>query len=254
MVLLILLLVGGGGWIVESLLLEPSLVLDRLQLWRLISYPLAAAAWSLLLGALAFGEPGEAVESTLGRRRFALLLGAVVLGSGLLHLLLFAGSGVVLAGMTNPAVAVAVGFLYLYPFGQAKILFVHVSRVLLGGLILLIAAVLLALAVGAGGEPLLLLSGGGGSALLSLLWFHLTFQKYPVLPTLTARLAPLVGGGREASPSGYIPEMERGMTRERQGPTRAQRADALLEKIAAHGIDSLSDEERAFLDDFAKRM
>ncbi|MCE7933799.1 MAG: hypothetical protein DYG96_04315, partial [Chlorobi bacterium CHB2] len=67
------LLIGGlpfSAPIVANIVLNPVDISDQYQLWRLLSYPLGPSFIGLLLAGIAFGAPGEEVESMLGKRSF----------------------------------------------------------------------------------------------------------------------------------------------------------------------------------------
>ena len=83
---------GLLGGVEGYLVLAPSLIFPRFELWRLLSYPLAAGFLDLLIAMICFGVPGEELEQMVGTGRFGLLLLLLTLGIGVLHSLLFFGS------------------------------------------------------------------------------------------------------------------------------------------------------------------
>ena len=254
MILFIALFFGAGGSIYRFTSLDPVAVLEGMELWRLLTWPFAPGAGSLLLGALAFGEPAERIEDLLGTRRFALILLLITLGCGILHLLIFSGSAVPLAGMLVLSLSLALSFVYVFPHGESRILFFNLSNRILALVIAAVALLLLALQVSELGDPLILVSGGPLPALLLLGWIHLRYRQSSLFPTLTRRLEQLGGEGGERelmrARFGHIAPV----TREHHRPHPSKRADALLEKIAEQGIESLTEEERAFLEDYSRRL
>lgn len=263
MILFIALVFGTGGIIRDFTILFPVAVLDRAEAWRLLLYPFVPDPGSLLVAALVFGETAERIEDLLGTRRFGLLLLLTILVPGVLHLLLFGNAGIPLAGSLNLSLSLALASYYVFPNGETRVLFFNLRRIVFTGLVLAVGVLLLALALNESREPGLLLTNGPAAALTTLLWFHLRYRISGLFPRLTDRLARFggTGGASELTRARYgdmaahrRTAAQPRISRERQRPSPAQRADALLEKIAERGVDSLTEEERDFLDDYSRRL
>lgn len=233
-----------------------------LEFWRLLTYPLALNFGGLLVGTIAFSQPGEEIEGMLGKRSFGLLLLSVTLLASLLYLLIFWGRTIpALAGPQNIALFVMVGYVYLFPDSSVRIIFFDVRSK-----ILLLLMSLLSLGIGVfwittGETPLVLLGEGGLGLLAGAIWFHVVYQKYPVLlgpVRAVARLFERKPQAQMSVRSAPQTEQRSGVKKEgsRQGPVIPddERLDMILEKISSSGYESLSGEERKFLEEYSSRL
>ena len=263
MILFIALVFGAGGIVRDFAVLLPSAVLDRAEVWRLLLYPFVPDPGSLLIAALVFGDTAERVEDLLGTRRFGLLLLLLILIPGALHLLIFGTEEVPLSGSLNLSLSLALASYYVFPDGESRVLFFNLRRIVFTVLVLFAGVLILAISLNEWGEPGLLITNGPAAAFITLFWFHLRYRVSRLFPRLSDRLYWLGGrGGTEEMRGSRFGDMsahrrtpgEPRLPRERQRPSPAQRADALLEKIAERGVDSLTQDERDFLDDYSKRL
>ncbi|MBC8146111.1 MAG: hypothetical protein H7X80_11050 [bacterium] len=268
-VLFVLSLLGISHRFNGFLLLSPPLIVPGFELWRLVTYPLAitgSAFVGMLIGSICFGAPGEEVEQMLGTRRFGFLLLWVVIGSAILHVAMFAGSPVVLAGPVNAALFVLVGFVYLFPHAEVR-LFLFGLR----GWVLLtfIGALLMFMAiynVVEGGTPLRLFSDGGFGLILGAFYFHIRYQKYPVLLRPIRTVERMFAGGRsdgawQATPAARkaaAPQPVRLRMPFQKTPPREmndeERLNNILDRISEKGYSDLSADEQAFLRDYSGRL
>ncbi len=266
LILFLLLLVGYGGDLLRLFALSGASVLDGTELWRLITWPLAPGLGSLVVGALAFFTPAEELEGLLGTRTFLLWLFSIVLGNGIVHMLLFPGTIPLLTGLFSISLFVVIGYIYFYPHGSVKIFFFSLRSTWLTAVVTAIWLLVIIDRSLESDELLVALSGGLLSSLVALLWFHGRYQRYDILPGVTWLLSHITGEHQTGS-TARVPKWgsvsvhqrsstrtTRGTRRERETPSPSQRADALLDKISSSGVDSLTDEERAFLDDYSRRM
>ncbi len=264
LILFLALVVGFGNELGRMFALPPDLFGNSSQVWRLITWPLAPSFGALLIGAFAFFTPAEELEGLLGSRTFGFWIVGVILGSGLLHLALFSGtSSPSLTGVTAPAFFVMTGYIYFYPRSTVKVFFVHLSLRSLATIMVLLWVFFILLNMSGPADLFLLVTTGGAATILSLIWFQGRYQRYDLLPGLTWLVSHLTGV-HESGASAEKKSRTRatfgrtggkgGVTRERTEPSPVQRADMLLEKISSKGLGSLTNEERAFLEDYSKRI
>lgn len=259
MVLFLLTLFGLSGFISGPTILIPSLVLEDLQLWRLLTYPLAPAFMSVLVGAVVFGQPGEEVEGMFGRKKFGLLLLVITLAVGGLHLLLFASSDPPLAGLINQALFMMVVYVYLFPQSSVHIFFFSVRSIILLGL-MLAAAIIWGVVLISGGASLLtpLVTGLLG-AIAGYLYAELSYGKHREASGLARRSARSRSGSMKGVTKGGGLRVIHSMTRTKE-PENAEIADdetrmnKLLDKISDRGYDALTADEKEFLERYSSRI
>ncbi len=267
-VLFVLYLFRLGGYIDAFTTLWPYKVWPDWELWRLVVYPLAIGGiFDLLAASITFSAPGEELESMLGTRGFGFLLLCVVLGGALLQMVLFWNEAIPLYGMINPTVFTLIGFVYLFPQSDIRVIFFNVRSWII---LLLVATLALAepiLLVTRGGvTPWIMVTHGGFGILLGLAYFHARYQKYAVL------LGPIRSIERVAarmwipSPTKRTTAPQRVSTQQpvriripfpKSAPremTDEERLNMLLDKINEKGYAALNDEERLFLDDYSNRI
>ena len=249
-----------------AILFEPYVVMTSaavwpgLEFWRLLTYPLALNFGGLLIGTIAFSQPGEEIEGMLGKRSFGVLLLSVTLLVSVLYLMIFFRDAFpALAGPQNMALFVMVGYVYLFPDSSVRIIFFDVRSK-----ILLLVMSLLALGTGvfwitAGQTPLILLGEGGLGLLAGAIWFHVVYQKYPVLLGPVRAVARLFERKKSpltvhSAPQAVREEVKKEGGRQRPVISDDERLDMILEKISSNGYESLSGEERKFLEEYSSRL
>ena len=268
MVLFILALFRLHGLVNPWSYLSPELIWPGGELWRLITYPLALSFGGLIVGSIVFGQPGEEIEGMFGRVKFGLVLLFTTIVTALLHLLAFwGGTGPALAGPMNISLFVMVGYVYLFPAGSVTIFFFSVRSKII--LIVIVAAVVLisGLAVSGGASPLIFLSEGLSGGLIGILWFHIVYQKYPVLLGPIRRLEGLFGGKEKTSsvrstrPVSMKPTIRLSRTKKEEKRSKGERLltdeerlNAILEKIGEQGYESLTPDEQTFLNEYSSRL
>lgn len=268
-VMFVLSFVGLAGVITSATMLTPQLIIPDFELWRLVSYPLAIGVgmWgALLIAAICFGAPAEEVEQMLGTRRFSLLLLVVTLVVAATHMLFFFGTNRPLGGPINIALFTLVGFVYLFPHSEVRIIFFSVRGWVL--LTFIAATVILISILGwlQGGSPFDLLTDGGYGMLLGAAYFHIRFQKYAVLLRPIRTVERMVAGGRSESAWKATPATRRASAPQpvrlrmpfQKAPQREisdeERLNSILDRINEKGYSDLSDEEKAFLRDYSGRI
>ena len=256
-----------AGVMAGALVLEPFRVIPDLQLWRLLTYTLVPGWFGLLFAVIAFTVPGEELEGMIGSRRYGLLLLGVVLIAAALHMLLFYRGHTELSGVGNPAIFSFVGFVYLFPNSELRLLFFNIrSWVLLA----FMAGALLCLGlVNAfyGGSFWPFFANGGIGLLLGGLYFHARFQKYPFLLRPIRSMERMAGFGRYPSVSPRPAQAPRRAMTQQQVRVRIpfqkpvprelsdeERLNMILDKIHEKSYTALSDEEKKFLNDYSGRL
>lgn len=248
MVLVTLLLASGHGALVDSLAYSSEAVRHG-QVWRLVSYAFVAAPsiW-FLLEMLMLWYFGREVENGLGWKRFAILyVGLVLLGPMLLQGFGLAGMPQTFAGAQEVNFAVFAAFVAMHP--QAQFFFGMAARWVFLGLLAISSLQLLA-----DHQPARVLMLLASSALAVTLMRRAGFEeplfgfsfrwRLPQVFSPKPRLSVVKEGGKAAEmarPAGQAPDPEAEM-------------DRLLEKISRQGIASLSNAERASLEQARRAM
>lgn len=262
MILFILAIFRMDGLITPWAGLRPTLIWPGYEFWRLLTYPLALNFGGLLIGSIVFAQPGEEMESMFGRTKFGIMLLVVTLLTSILHVLFFWGqSSPILAGPINMSLFVIVGYLYLFPESSVTIFFFSIRTRVLMVLMLLFVFIMSGVSIAAGNSPLVIFSEGVLGLLAGLLWFHVVYQKYPVLLGPIRTIESLFRGAEpQRGEKSSVTVMSRPIRRrERQEEKKAslsdeERLDAILEKIGEKGYQSLTPDEQAFLDEYSSKL
>lgn len=242
--------------------MRPDQIWPGFEFWRLFTYPIGRNFGGLLIGAIVFSQPGEEIESMMGKRRFGVVLLIVTLFVSLLYLLLFfASPGPRLAGPQNLALFVMVGYVYLFPGSSVRVIFFNVGSKVLLLIMALIAVAGTVYDVSLGESVLVFFGEGGAGLILGAIWFHVAYQKYPVL---LGPLRALTGTGqkvrqerRRPVSAPRIPSRRGGegtSESSRRAVSDEDRLDAILEQISRKGYESLTPDDRRFLDEYSSRL
>jgi hypothetical protein len=232
---------GSGGPVQTHIMLDPDAVMSG-QVWQLLTWPIAYPGGIGLLDAFVmfiFWYFGTEIEGLLGRKRMAWFLGLVTVGLGLLWVAVVELSTLYgrLSSLDQIELMVLLVFIAEYPHRR---FFFNIPGWVIGVIIV--------------GISVLSYVGNRGWLLL------LNFALGLVLTALVARSLGLMSEWRQV-PQLRVRRLSRPHRRRRpsgptvvQGPwqppepspvSRDQAAlDALLDKISASGMDSLSDHER----------
>ena len=239
--------------------MSPAAVWPGLELWRLLTYPLALNFGGLLIGAICFSQPGEEIENMLGKKQFGSVLLALTLVVSVLYTLMFFMSpGPELAGPQNLALFVLVGYVYLFPGSSVRIIFFSVNSKTLLLVLGLLAIGLGIIPIVNGESPLVLLGEGAAGLIAGALWFHIRYQKYPFLLGPLRSIAGMFRGKQDIAVQKSKPvKLRVEKSEQKQGTGKLsdeERLDAILEKISKSGYNSLGKDERAFLDEYSSKL
>lgn len=268
-ILFVLSLFGIMGRVAGFLYLSPVQLFPGLELWRVLTYPIAPAFIGLLVGSIVFSAPAEEVEQMLGGRPFGILLLVITAVIALMHTLIFFGRpGPVLAGPVNLALFVLVGFVYLFPQSEIRILFFNIRSwgllAFVGGGILLYSIYVW---LESGANPLGFFADGGYGILLGGVYFHARYQKYTFLLRQirsVERIAERVRStGSPSAPSAAPRRAAQQQTARIRIPfqksvgrelTDEERLNLILERINEKSYNALTEEEKKFLSEYSSRL
>jgi len=248
-VYLLQLTVFTSPWLIENFGFTPSLALQ--QPWTLLTYAfLHGDLLHIAFNALALFMFGRPVEARIGSARFLRLYAIAGLGGAALSLLLLPLAGdATIIGASGAIYGVMLAFVLEWP--DAPIL-VFPIPVPVKAKWLMAFLVVISLVPGLQqGVAVFAHLGGFAAAFL-----------YLKAPGLLSR-ARVPSGGEPRAPAVLVRPMVDGHRRaDPFGPTRRRSPDAtvldevnrVLDKISERGMDSLTPEERRFLDEMSKRF
>jgi len=244
-----------GVWMVQWLYNHPDGVLERYYLWQpLTSAFLHADFMHILFNMLFLWWFGRELEQIYGRRDFLwfYLLACYVGGmayavGGLLHTGLNPS-----IGASSGVMGVVVLYAFFFPNRQIWIYFLFPVK------IWMVAVVYVA------GDVLGFLGGGGGvanaahlgGAAVGVLFRFYDLRWTTLTRRLTGRRRPRRGRYRDEAPR-IIPLRRREPEPEPEGRLpndEDRRMDALLERIKRDGMESLSAEEKTFLEEMSRKL
>lgn len=256
-------------WAIDSSLLEPLVLIAddvrRGQLWRLVTWPVVntpQSIWTILTIAI-FWYFGRELEGMLGRNRFAWFLLILTVVPAIVATIV----GLNVAGLEYLELAVLLVFIAEYPF----------ARFFFGIPGWVIAAVIVGLQVlvfvgNRDSDGLIFLFAIIATAALAARSFGLA-TALPWIPRLP--LPDALSGTSSSGPRRSSKGKVRGKKRTQssgvvEGPWKAPppppstpspdtlaaqaELDALLDKISADGLDSLSAEEKKRLNELSKKL
>lgn len=232
---------GNLGPVQSHIVLDPDSVVSG-QVWRLITWPLAYPGGIGLLDIFAifiFWYFGTEIESLLGKTRMAWFLGLVTVGLGLLWVAVVELSTLygALSSVNQLELMVLLVFIAEYPFRR---FFFNIPGWVIGLIIIGISV----LSYVGDREWLLLLNFGLGLLLTAVIAHSLgLLSEWRHVPRVRLHRSPRPR--RQKRTAG--PTVVQGPWQPPEPPpvSRDQAAlDALLDKISATGMDSLTDGER----------
>jgi hypothetical protein len=232
---------GNLGPVQSHLYLDPDSVVSG-QLWRVLTWPIAYPGGIGLLDVFAifiFWYFGTEIESLLGKKKMAWFLGLITVGLGLLWVAVVELSTLygTLSSLNQLELMVLLVFIAEYPHRR---FFFNIPGWVIGAIIVGISV----LSYVGNRQWLLLMNFALGLLLTAIVARSLGLMSdWRGVPSLRIRRSPRPKRQRRASGPTVV-----------QGPwhasgpppvSRDQAAlDALLDKISASGMDSLTDQER----------
>jgi membrane associated rhomboid family serine protease len=250
-VVVLLLTVLTAPAVTAVLQFEPGAALRRP--WTFVSYMVAhAGVLHLALNLVLLNAVGPAVERRLGGRGFLLFyvycgVGAALFAAGLSPLTDIPP----MIGASGAVLGVVLAFAMFWPDAEITLLPLPVNVSAKSLLFVLIALdLVLALAREAGIAHLGHLGGLAAAYVFLRLQTltHRAARKPPAAPTRRAVLAPI--SASQGRPVELRPAAARQEAPETISP---EELDRVLDKISASGLESLTAEERRFLDEAAQR-
>jgi membrane associated rhomboid family serine protease len=259
---------------------------DSLQrtLWSAVTYMFVHfGVWHLALTMYALVAFGPRLESSIGTRAFTLYYLWCGFGGAVFHLL-FGGSGLLVGGS---AAVFGVMFAYCQQWPRDEVAFAGVLPMRAWTLAALLVVANLALGLASsneftaavGGQRFVYLAHLGG---IAFGWLYFRTPPAASLERLRQRISPAPDYHDETPPraiprtlpraraqrdevdeivakSKAVAAQKRPVTRavapaRSTGETRAAELDRVLDKISLSGLESLSDDERALLDEMARRL
>jgi membrane associated rhomboid family serine protease len=251
-VMLLLATVLTSGGVVQALAFDPASVLARP--WTILTYMFVhGGVLHLAANMLALYVFGTPVENRLGGRPFLLYYLGCGIGAALASLAMAAlhYNPAPVVGASGAVLGIAVAFAMLWPDAEILIFPIPVpirARVL----VFLYAFGQLAMAL-FGTQDGIAHPAHVGGLLFGWIFFKLR-DRAPRAPQPRARrLEPVVMAQsvvRDAAPINQRPA--RSQPAQNDDPMTAE-VDRVLDKISARGIDSLTSDERRFLEEMSKR-
>jgi membrane associated rhomboid family serine protease len=227
--------------LVEQLAFVPALALQRP--WTIVTYMFLHGGFAhILFNMLSLFFFGPRVESRLGSRRFITMYLVSGIVGALLSLLFSPNAAII--GASGAVYGVMLCFAYYWPRDQILIWGVLPveARVMV---IAMTVISLFAARSGAGGIAHFAHLGGFLGGWLALKWF----ERRPELKKWQAKARPVVP--KESSESSLA--RWRRIRRDNLHEVNQAELDRILDKISAHGIQSLTPSDREFLERFSSR-
>ena len=227
--------------------LYSELVVHQFQAWRLITYPffmlasmrgLLSAIFTLLWTAVIIAMFGGELETIIHTKRLAISLGITIVAGGILFS--FISSDGALAGPSTISMFMLGGFAYLWPKREISVFGLFWVKAWVIALAIFIFSI-----IPMNGTKLdssaANLFGPIFGALGAIISFHVLYRQYSFGRTFLNRAEDILKrkpARRYASTKGIILNDPKAIE---------ARIDAILDKIASAGMQSLSKEEREFL-------
>jgi hypothetical protein len=232
---------GNGGPVQTHLMLDPDSVLNG-QVWRLLTWPIAYPTGFGLFDVFAifiFWYFGTEIETLLGKKKMAWFLGLITVGLGLLWVAVIEVSTTYAQLFSINQLELMVLLVFIAEYPQRRFFF-NIPGWVIG---VIIVGIYMLGYVG-NRNWLLLLNFALGLLLTALVAKALgLLSEWRAVPRLAVRRSPRPKKQKRSSG----PTVVQGPWQPSQSApvSRDQAAlDALLDKISASGMDSLTDQER----------
>jgi membrane associated rhomboid family serine protease len=221
--------------------------------WQLITYQfMHAGFWHLLLNGWAIYTFGRELESLLGGRKFLALMFSSGIVGGVFQILVallwpqYFGGAVV--GASACAFGLVAAFALIFPERELTMLIFFVIPVHLRAQTLLIGSAVLAVAGIA--FPMDNVANAAHLGGMAMGWLFVR----KILQGDWSRLAGAFHPAKKKNSSSRRPSLEPAEQRGELADFVASEVDPILDKISAHGIQSLTPRERAILEAARKKM
>lgn len=231
----------------------------RGEVWTLLTHPFAATfGWESILGWVAFWFLGHMTEDRVGRTQYLLLLGWCVVAASAGHL---GGQSVdAIRRLSEPAlggwgtinIACLFALVAVEPSAKMELGFARAPMWFVAAFWMLIDVGIAAREMG-GGTPQLWGHVASAIAAFALVWFGALDRPAKWIASGAARRRE-AAAARKRDAEGPGPYRAGNVARaDAAAKAERERVDALLAKIGAEGISSLTEAERAFLNEASKR-
>lgn len=232
---------------VTALALQPAMVMQRGYVWQVLTWPLfAAPGLGAIFDAVVLWLMGRQVERELGKRRFGWMLLALVVGESILALLLalaFRANSPILAGLSSLATVIVLIVIAENP----KMPFFFRIPAWVIGLVIILIPFLSSLASRNWLGLLHLVLSLALAAIIAK--FAGMLSRYAFIPGQMITGQPRVRTPKASRRTGQDSTVVQGPWTTYEPPAREDaEMDALLDKIMAGGLDSLTPKERKRLE------
>ncbi len=219
--------------------LKPSWVLQKGQIWRLVTYMFlhdSMLPWHLLFNMLALWMFGVELEHKWGTRRFVLFYFIGGIGSGLVSLLLIMVNDTLIIGASGAVLAILTAYAYYFPDRRILLFFLFPVPVRVAVIIFGAISVLGAMQ-SSGGIAHLTHLGGIIVAIIYLRYYNQVIALWSHQRAAKAEKVMRHRAEKKIQKDQYVEEV----------------IDPILKKISEEGMDALSKEEKKTLEDFSKK-
>lgn len=261
-VALLIVQLAASEWFRFPLMRHLSLApgdVGRGEVWALLTHPFAATlGWESVLGWLAFWFLGHMTEDRIGRTQYLLLLGWCVVAASAGHLGTQSVDAIrrlsepALGGWGTINIACLFALVAVEPSARMELGFVRPPMWLVAAFWVLMDVGIAAREMG-GGTPQLWGHVASGIAAFALVWFGALDRPAKWVASVVARRRQ-AEAAKKREQEGHGPYHAGNVARAADAAkAERERVDALLEKIGAEGIASLTEAERTFLNEASKR-
>jgi membrane associated rhomboid family serine protease len=218
--------------------LVPNDVMHRGRVWEVVTYAfLHGSGWHLFFNMFALWMFGPHIEGAWGSRRFLTYYFICLLGAAGAQFLL--APDVLVVGASGAIYGILLAFGLMVPDAVIYLFFFFPVRAIQA--VMFIALLTLVSAMSAGGSRVAHFAHLGGM-LTGFLYFKFPVWRDQFRLYRAARLFKNPRGRRAPAP------------RRTESDELKNEVDRILEKISAQGVDSLTSDERATMDRYAKRQ
>ena len=218
--------------------LVPRDVMQHYKVWEVVTYSfLHGNGWHLFFNMFALWMFGPHIEGIWGSRRFLTYYGLCVLGAAAAQFAI--APDILVVGASGAIYGILLAFGLLMPDAVIYLFFFFPVRAIQA--VLFIALLTLVSAMSAGGSRVAHFAHLGGM-LTGFLYFKIPLWRDRLRLFRAERLFRNPKGSAINRPAPHAADVDLRME-----------VDRILEKISAEGVDSLTGEERATMDRYAKR-